>query len=157
MTQIASIVYRPIGQPNPKDDYLRLDLDDANLIAGYGIEGDAKGGHPDRQLNVMSYEMLTILRGQGFYTEPGQMGEQIVIHQLDVDALPDGAKVQLGNEAIIEIVKPRTGCDKFETVQKKSRDLVQGQMGKIAKVIVGGKIHVGDPVRVLKETTITPS
>jgi xanthine dehydrogenase accessory factor len=156
MTQIASIVYRPIGQPGPADDYLRLDLDDANLIAGYGIEGDAKGGHPDRQLNIMSYETLTILRGQGFYTEPGQMGEQIVIHQLDVDALPAGAKVQLGNEAIIEIVKPRTGCDKFDRVQKRSHDLVQGQMGKIARVIVGGKIHVGDPVRVLKETINNP-
>ena len=152
MTQIASIVYRPIGQPNPKNDYLRLDLEDATLVAGYGIEGDAKGGHPERQLNLMSYETLTILRGQGFYTEPGQMGEQIVIHQLDVDALPAGTKVQLGNEAIIEIVKPRTGCDKFETVQKKSPSLVQGQMGQIAKVIVGGKIHVGDPVRLLKET-----
>ena len=152
MTQIASIVYRPIGEPNPKDDYLRLDLDDATLVAGYGIEGDAKGGHPERQLNVMSYETLTILRSQGFYTEPGQMGEQIVIHQLDVDALEAGAQVQLGMEAIIEIVKPRTGCDKFETVQKRSRSLVQGQMGQIARVIVGGKIHVGDPVRVLKNT-----
>ncbi len=156
MTQIASIVYRPIGQPNPKDDYLRLDLDDATLIAGYGIEGDAKGGHPDRQLNVMSYETLTILRGQGFYTEPGQMGEQIVIHQLDVDALPAGAKVQLGKEAIIEIVKPRTGCDKFELVQKRSRDRVQGCMGQMARVIVGGKIGVGDPVRVLKDPVVTP-
>ena len=152
MTQIASIVYRPMGQLSPKDDYLRLDLEDATLVAGYGIEGDAKGGHPERQLNLMSYETLTILRGQGFYTEPGQMGEQIVIHQLDVDVLPAGAKVQLGNEAVIEIVKPRTGCDKFETVQKKSPSLVQGQMGQIAKVIVGGKIHIGDPVRVLKDT-----
>ena len=156
MTQIASIVYRPIGQPNPKDDYLRLDLDDATLVAGYGIEGDAKGGHPERQLNLMSYETLTNLRVQGFYTEPGQMGEQIVIHQLDVDALPAGARVQLGNEAIIEIVEPRTGCDKFETVQKKSRSLVQGQMGMIARVITGGKIHVGDPVRVIKDSIVTP-
>lgn len=154
MTQIASIVYRPIGQPNPTDDYLRLDLDDATLIAGYGIEGDAKGGHPDRQLNLMSYETLTNLRVQGFYTEPGQMGEQLVIHQLDVDSLQPGTQVQLGKEAVIEIVKPRTGCDKFERVQKKSRVIVQGQMGQIAKVIVGGKISVGDPVRVLKTSVV---
>lgn len=154
MTQIASIVYRPIGQPNPKDDYLRLDLDDATLVEGYGIEGDAKGGHPERQLNLMSYETLTNLRVQGFYTEPGQMGEQIVLHQLDVDHLQPGTQVQLGLEAIVEIVKPRTGCDKFETVQKKSRALVQGQMGQIAKVIVGGKISVGDPVRVVKNTVV---
>lgn len=156
MTQIASIVYKPIGQPNPEKDYLRLDLDDANLVADYGIEGDAKGGHnPDRQLNIMSYETLTILRSQGFYTEPGQMGEQIVIHQLDVDALQPGDRIQLGMDAIIEVVKPRTGCDKFEAVQKKSRSLVQGMMGQMAKVIVGGKISVGDPVRVLKNTPVS--
>jgi MOSC domain-containing protein YiiM len=150
MTQIASIVYKPQNQPDSADDYLRVDLDVATLVAGYGIEGDAKGGHhPDRQLNLMSYETLTNLRVQGFYTEPGQMGEQIVIHQLDVDNLPPGAQVQLGPEAIIEVVKPRTGCDKFERVQKHSRQQVQGMMGIMAKVIKGGPIRVGDPARVL--------
>ena len=156
MTQIASIVYKPIGQPEPENDYLRLDLDDANLIAGHGLEGDAHAGHnPDRQLNIMSYETLTILRSQGFYTEPGQMGEQIVIHQLDVDALPAGARVQLGKEAIIEVVNPRTGCEKFERIQRKSKSIVQGQMGVMARVIVGGKISIGDPVRVLKDTPVS--
>lgn len=148
MTQIASIVYKPKGEAEPENEYLRLDLDEATLVAGYGIEGDAKGGHhPDRQLNLMSYETLTILRGQGFYTEPGQMGEQIVIHQLDVDKLAEGARLQLGSEAVIEVVKPRTGCDKFERIQKKSPSLVQGQMGVMAKVITGGVIRVGDPVK----------
>ncbi|MEZ4669533.1 MAG: MOSC domain-containing protein [Anaerolineae bacterium] len=153
MSQIASIVYKPKGQPDLENDYLRLDLDEATLLTGYGIEGDSKGGHhPDRQLNVMSYETLTILRTQGFYTEPGQMGEQIVIHQLDVDSLPAGARLQLGNDAVIEVVKPRTGCDKFERVQKKPRSSVQGQMGVMARVIQGGAIHIGDPVKRLQET-----
>ncbi len=156
MTQIASIVYTPIGQQEPENDYLRVDLDDANLIAGHGLEGDSHAGHnPDRQLNIMSYETLTNLRVQGFYTEPGQMGEQIVIHQLDVDNLPAGARVQLGKDAIIEVVKPRTGCEKFERIQKKSRQLVQGQMGVMARVITSGKISVGDPVRVLKDTPVS--
>ncbi len=157
MTQIASIVYKPIGMAEPENEYLRLDLDDATLVADFGIEGDAKGGHnPDRQLNIMSYETLTILRSQGFYTEPGQLGEQIVLHQLDVDALPAGTQIQLGKEAIIEVVNPRTGCEKFERIQKKPRAKVQGQMGQMAKVIVGGKISVGDPVRVLKNTPVNP-
>lgn len=150
MTQIASIVYKPEGQPEPEDAYLRVDLDEARLIEGYGLEVDRKGGHPDRNLNVMSYESLTNLRAQGFYTEPGQMGEQIVIHQLDVDNLPAGARLQLGSEAVIEIVKPRTGCDKFERIQKKQRSQAAGQMGMMARVIASGTIRVGDPVRLLK-------
>jgi molybdopterin adenylyltransferase len=149
MTQIASIVYKPEGMPEPQDDYLRIDLNEAKLIAGYGIEGDRKGGHADRQLNIMSYETLSNLRSRGFYTEPGQMGEQIVIHQLDVDNLPAGTRVQLGADAVIEVVKPRTGCDKFERLQKHKRQEAAGEMGVLARVITGGQIHVGDPVKVL--------
>jgi MOSC domain-containing protein YiiM len=151
MTQIASIVFKPAGVDEPDDDYLRVDLDEALLIAGYGIDGDMKGGHPDRQLNLMSYETLTILRGQGFYTEPGQLGEQIVIHQLDVDNLPKGTRLQFGKDAIIEVGKPRTGCAKFERLQKRPAKQCEGQMGVIARVITGGVIRVGDPVKVLQQ------
>jgi MOSC domain-containing protein YiiM len=151
MTQIASIVFKPAGVDEPTDDYLRVDLDEATLIAGYGIDGDIKGGHPDRNLNIMSYETLTNLRGRGFYTEPGQMGEQIVIHQLDVDNLPPGARVQIGTQAVIEVVKQRTGCDKFERLQKRSRTQAAGCLGVMARVVVGGQIRVGDPVKVLQQ------
>lgn len=149
MTQIASIVYKPAGMPEPEDDYLRVDLNEATLIAGYGIEGDLKGGNPKRNLSVMSYETLTNLRVRGFYTEPGQMGEQIVIHQLDVDNLPAGTQVQLGDEAVIEVIKQRTGCEKFDRVQKHSHEEVVGQLGIMARVITGGKIAIGDKVKVL--------
>lgn len=153
MTQIASIAYKPQGQRNPDDEYLRVDVDAAVLIEGYGIENDAKGGHPKRNLNVMSYETLTILRGQGFYTEPGQMGEQIVIHQLDVDNLPPGTRVQLGGAAVIEVVEQRRGCARFSHIQGKPLDLVEGKMGVMAVVVTGGRIGVGDPVKVLKPET----
>ncbi len=150
MTQIASIVFKPAGVDEPDDDYLRVDLDEAMLVAGYGIDGDIKGGNPSRQLNIMSYETLTNLRGRGFYTEPGQMGEQIVIHQLDVDNLPPGSRVQLGDHAVIEVIKQRTGCEKFERLQRHQRTDVAGEMGVMAKIIIGGKIHVGDLVKVLE-------
>ena len=105
---------------------------------------------PTVNLNIMSYETLTNLRGRGFYTEPGQMGEQIVIHQLDVDNLPPGSRVQLGDHAVIEVIKQRTGCEKFERLQRHQRTDVAGEMGVMAKIIIGGKIHVGDPVKVLE-------
>lgn len=150
MTQIASIVYKPEGMPEPEDDYLRIDLDEANLIVGYGIEGDRKGGNPERQLNIMSYETLTNLRVMGFYTEPGQMGEQIVIHQLDVDHLEPGTRVQIGTDAVVEVIKLRTGCDRFEKLQRRPRAPIAGMLGVMARVIAAGKIRVGDPVKVLK-------
>jgi MOSC domain-containing protein YiiM len=150
MTQIASIVFKPAGVDEPDDDFLRVDLEEATLIAGHGIEGDLKAGHPTRQLCLLSYETLTNLRGQGAYTEPGQMGEQLVIHQLDVDNLPVGARLQLGPEAVIEVTGPREPCDRLGKMQRKPKVFFEGLAGVMAKVIVGGSIRVGHPVRVLE-------
>lgn len=150
MSQIASIVYKPQGMEVPAHQFLRVELDEARLVAGYGIEGDLKGGHPDRQLNIMSYETLTNLRAQGFRTEPGQMGEQIVLHRLDVNSLAPGTRLAVGSSAVIEVVKARTGCEHFSQIQGKPASLAAGQMGVMARVIAGGLIRAGDPVQVLK-------
>ena len=90
MTQIASIVYNPAVSRDLKMITCGLIWTKPHWWLATASKATAKGGHhPDRQLNLMSYETLTILRGRGFYTEPGQMGEQIVIHQMDVDSLAE--------------------------------------------------------------------
>ncbi len=149
MSEIASIVFKPVGVDETPGEYLRVELNEAILVAGFGIEGDVKGGHPKRHLNIMTYETLANLRTQGFMTDPGQMGEQIVVRALDVNPLASGTRVQLGESAVIEVIEPRNGCDRFEKIQKHPRSEAAGQMGIIAKVITGGTIKVGDPVHIL--------
>lgn len=152
MASIYSIVYQPMDQVygERQDYYIRVPLQRANLIAGYGIEGDQKGGHhPDRQLNLLSREWLVALQPQGYKTEPGQFGEQIIISGLAVESLEPGAYLQLGSEACIEIVKTRTGCDRLELAQGKTIKGL-GPLGVMARVIVGGTIGVGDPVTLLE-------
>jgi MOSC domain-containing protein YiiM len=155
MSEIYSIVYTPANvERHPQDFYARVPLQEATLTVKRGIEGDLKGGHPDRQLNVMSYETLQQLAAEGFQTAPGQMGEQLTLKGLDVNALNPGDQIQLGDEARIEIVKARTGCERFEHIQGKSPSLVQGRMGQMAKVVAGGVIRVGDPVKVLQKENV---
>jgi MOSC domain-containing protein YiiM len=150
MAEIYSLVYRP-ENTHPEDHYARTALSSATLVAEYGIEGDLQGGgHPDRNLNVMSYETLAALSGEGFMTEPGQMGEQIIVRGLDMDSLAAGTRVQFGDSAVIEVVKPRTGCDRFEAIQGKPRTDAAGRMGVMARVIAGGSVRVGDAVKVLE-------
>lgn len=147
---VASIVYKPEGSgTDPEDRYLRIPLDSANLIAGYGIQGDRKGGHPKRNLNIMSFEALQALSEEGFSTLPGQMGEQIVVQGIDVGELAEGDRLQIGDQAWVEVVSHRTGCDHFEHIQGKSPQLAAGRMGVMAKVVTGGVIDVGDPVELL--------
>ena len=148
--KVASIVYKPEGgEPDPEDRYLRSPLRSAQLVVGIGIEGDRKGGHPKRNLNIMSQETLDALQAEGFHTRPGEMGEQVVLRGLDVARLAAGDRLRLGDRACVEVVDQRTGCRRFEHIQGVSADAVAGRMGVMAVVVAGGPIRVGDPVALL--------
>jgi MOSC domain-containing protein YiiM len=151
MSELVSIVYKPMDAAASAEGYARVPLQRAQLIAGYGTEGDAKGGHPGRHLNIMSAEALQMLAGEGFHTAPGQLGEQLVIAGLAVDTLPAGTRLQIGESACVEIVEPRTGCGRFEQYQGKLRQDAAGRLGVMAQVLNGGSIRVGDPIRLLDE------
>jgi len=154
MPQIVSIVYTPASftEPRPADRYARVPLASAELIEGRGIAGDRKGGR-DRQLNLMAAETLASLKTDGFKTAPGELGEQIVLAGIDVDRLPAGAQLRVGETVIMEVVLPRTGCARFEAVQGHAKEKVSGRLGVMARVVHGGTIRVGDPVQLLHGET----
>jgi MOSC domain-containing protein YiiM len=77
------------------------------------------------------------------------MGEQIVVNGVEIDALPVGARIRLGEVAVVEVTSARTGCDRFEHIQGKPKKLVRGRLGVMARVVTGGPIAVGDPVALL--------
>ena len=150
MAHVKSIVYTPrnVEVRKPQDRYARVALERAQLVEFQGIEGDAKGGTGNRQLNIMRAETLAELAAEGFQAAPGQMGEQIVIEGLEPQALGEGARLKVG-EAIIEIGIPRTGCARFEMIQGRPKQSVQGRLGVMARVLSGGAVVVGDAVEVL--------
>lgn len=149
MAQIASIVYTPKGSPTfTPEYYVRVPLQEAALVIDHGIDGDRKGGNPNRQLNIMSRSTVDALRGMGLKTAPGELGEQIVIDGFDVADLNPGDRVQLG-DAVIEVVSFRTGCERFEHIQSTDPKTLVRKLGIMARVIESGAIRVGAPVRVV--------
>jgi MOSC domain-containing protein YiiM len=152
MAEIYSIVYQPLDREydGRNDDYIRDPLAEAELVAGHGIRGDRKAGHNlNRQVNLLSRAWLAMAAERGYRTEPGQFGEQIIVEGLDLIALPPGTRLQLGDTALLEIVKGRTGCERLEAAQGKSIAGL-GPIGVLARVVSGGPIRVGDPVAVLE-------
>lgn len=153
MAEIYSLVYRPENE-HPADHYLRVPFETVSLVAGKGIEGDWNGdGNPARQLNIMTYETMVELQQEGFKAQPGQLGEQIAVRGLDVNTLAAGTQLQFGDNAVIEIIKPRTGCDRFEAIQGKPRTDAANRLGMMARVVTGGQVRVGDSVTVLEPIT----
>jgi MOSC domain-containing protein YiiM len=77
------------------------------------------------------------------------MGEQIVISGLASEQLAGGTCVRLGDMALIEVLKARTGCDRLRQIQGCTPDAVAGRLGVIARVVTGGIIRVGDAAAVV--------
>jgi MOSC domain-containing protein YiiM len=153
MAQIYSIVYQPKGavyEEGRTQDFIRFHLKEAMLIANHGIEGDQKAGrHPDRQLNILSFEWLQQRQQEGYRAEPGQFGEQMIIQGLPASVVRDGSQLHLGAEAIVEITKARTGCERLQAVQTRPIADISEGIGLMAKVVTGGMVGVGDEVKIV--------
>jgi MOSC domain-containing protein YiiM len=140
------------------------------LIEGYGVEGDAHAGRfvqhryeakkaplrPNRrQVHLIQSELFEEMRGLGFVIAPGDLGENITTAGIDLLALPLGAKLHLGESAVVELTGLRTPCgliDKFKKGLKRSMivrmpSAVTFRAGVLAIVTSSGDLKPGDLVR----------
>ena len=141
---VVSIVYSP--QPG---SYNRKPVPDATLLAGYGIDGDRKGGNPKRNLNIMDQETLDTLESEGIPTDPGVLGENLILSGVRLDATPPGTRIRIGQQALIEMIALREPCYKLTALDASMPGSVVGRVGVMARVLEGGVVHVGDAVVVL--------
>lgn len=156
MGTITSIVIQPPDREygDPFGDFLRVPRHEALLIADHGIEGDRKArSSRTRQVNLLTADWVARMAELGYRAAPGQFGEQLVISGVDFADLQPGVQLELGDGAVLEITKPRTGCERLQAAQ--GREIppeINWAIGYLARVLEGGRIRVGDPVRV-RETT----
>lgn len=155
MGSIVSIVYKPQHIDFlSSSKYARLPLHTARLVEGYGIDGDRKGGNPQRQLNIMAQETLRDLYYEGFCVEPGEMGEQIIVSGIDIERLLPGDRIVLGT-ALVEVTEQRTPCQRFERIQHMPASSAKGRLGVMARVITGGYISIGNAAALWQPTAET--
>jgi MOSC domain-containing protein YiiM len=155
MATIHSIVYQPLGQDYDGrfGDFIRVPAQSARLVAGHGIEGDQKAGHArSRQLNIIPTDWLAVRKAEGYRTGPGEMGEQLIIDGLAFTDMSTGMRLQLGDQAVIELASPRTGCERLDAAQPRPipAAIKQAGVGFMARVVTSGEIRVGDPIVVLE-------
>jgi MOSC domain-containing protein YiiM len=138
------------------------------LLAGLGVADDAHAGvtvqhrsrvardpsQPNlRQVHLIHTELHAELRKRGFEVATGQMGENITTQDIDLLGLPTGARLRLGDEAVIEITGLRNPCKQLETIQRGLMAAVldrdpNGALIRMAIVLVGGMVHPGDAITI---------
>ena len=142
------------------------------LLAGHGVEGDAHAGAtvkhlsrilkfgnaPNlRQVHLIHHELFDELRDAGFAVTPGQMGENVTTEGVDLLNLPKGARLYLGEDAVIEVTGLRNPCRQLDKLQPGlmaatlARDIagnLQRKAGIMGIVLSGGEVKNGDPIRI---------
>jgi MOSC domain-containing protein YiiM len=142
------------------------------LLKGLGIEGDGHSGatvqhrsrkrwNPQlpnlRQVHLIHAELFDELREKGFDLKPGELGENVTTLGIDLLGLPTGARLTLGETAVIEITGLRNPCiqmDRFRpglmaaTLDKDADGKLIRKAGVMAIVLADGDIRPGDAITV---------
>ena len=142
------------------------------LIAGQGVEGDAHCGakvkhrsrwrqNPDqpnlRQVHLLHAELHEELAAGGFALTPGLMGENVTTRGVDLLALPRGAIVKLGPDAVVEITGLRNPCTQLAALQPGLMAACLGRTpdgepvrkaGVMSIVLSGGEVRAGDVIAI---------
>lgn len=123
-------------------------------ITPAGVEGDFNrwrteeaGGDPDQAVLLLSEEILTDLRAEGWPVQPGELGENLTVAGLPPGALEPGARVCLG-EVVLEVSKRCDPCIvlyslPYVGVERGPAFLraLQGRRGWFTRVVRGGTIR----------------
>jgi MOSC domain-containing protein YiiM len=146
-------------------------IEEITLVAGLGVEGDAHFGarikhrhrvaldpeQPNlRQVHLIQSELFEEVAEAGYTVVPGDLGENITTAGIDLLALPTGATLRLGDEALIALTGLRNPCGQIDGFQEGLRgeliERVDGRTvrrgGVMAVVVQGGRVRPGDVIQV---------
>lgn len=143
------------------------------LLTGLGVAEDAHQGvtvkhrsrvardptQPNlRQVHLIHAELHDELRAAGFTVAPGQMGENITTRGVNLLELPTGARLHLGDEAVVEVTGLRNPCAQLDSIQpglmaatlaRDEHGRIMRKAGVMAIVVAGGEVAPGDTIQVV--------
>jgi MOSC domain-containing protein YiiM len=146
--------------------------DSIRLVAGMGVEGDAHSGEtvkhrsrvqrdpsqPNlRQVHLIHAELHDELRERGFQVASGAMGENITTRGVDLLGMPTGARLHIGEAAVVEVTGLRNPCGQLNgvaeglmaaCVEKDEDGNLVRKAGVMGVVVAGGEVWPGNGIRV---------
>ena len=121
------------------------------IKAHHGIESDAHAGPWHRQVSLLANESIEKMRKLGLELAYGDFGENIVTQGIDLLALGVGSKLQLGNSVIGEITQIGKVCHERCAIYYKTGDCIMPREGIFIKILLGGRVAVGDTIEVIQK------
>jgi molybdenum cofactor synthesis domain-containing protein len=135
---------------SPERGTEKCEVSGANVVVGWGIEGDAHGGKWHRQISLLSAEKAEAFKRRGADIHFGSFGENIVVEGIDLSSLAVGTRLRIGT-ALVEITQIGKECHNHCEIYKRMGECIMPREGVFAQVISGGYIAGGDAVTVEEE------
>lgn len=130
------------------------------VLTRLGLEGDSVAhpdihGGPERAICLYSLEQIEKLQSEGHPIFPGSAGENLTIEGLDWSLMQPGARLELGDEVLIELTSYTSPCQTIAGsfveggYKRISQKVNPGESRIYARVLRTGRLTVGQRVRVL--------
>lgn len=124
------------------------EIQEANLVKDWGIEGDAHGGKWHRQVSLLSFEKIEAFRAKGAEVDFGAFGENLIIEGYDLRTLPVGTRFQIG-DVVLELTQIGKECHSHCQIYQRMGDCIMPREGVFTEVIESGHIKIGDEITMI--------
>lgn len=131
-----------------KKGTVKREKESISLVADWGIENDAHAGKWHRQVSLLAGESIDGVKEILPTLKNGAFAENIVTRGLDLAAMTVGQRLAIGEDVILEITQIGKECHNNGcAIKKATGDCIMPREGIFARVIRGGMVTGGDPIR----------
>lgn len=124
----------------------KLPVQQAELIAGFGITGDAHAGS-ERQVSLLAFESFTKINAEYYDIKPGDFAENLTTTGVDFSAATVGRGLHIGENIQLEITHLGKVCHHGCRIREQLGDCIMPREGVFARVTRGGIARPGDCIR----------
>jgi len=129
----------------------KVNVPAADLQVDHGLVGDAHAGRGHRQVSLLAFESIEMVRRQGVTLAPGDFAENLTVEDLDLTALTVGSRLRVGDSVELEVTQRGKRCHGRCAVFERLGDCIMPQEGIFARVKHAGHIRVGDVIEVVND------
>jgi len=121
-------------------------VEQALVVAGHGLQGDAHAGSWHRQVSFLAEESIEKAKAAGLSVGFGDFAENIATEGIDWVNMPVGSRFRLGKSVLVEITQIGKECHTKCAIYYQAGDCIMPREGVFARVIEGGAIRCGDEI-----------
>ena len=127
----------------------KKNIEQGLLMENYGLSGDAHcSSETHRQISILAIESIKKMQNLGLDVNPGDFAENITTNGIELKTLPIGTQLSVG-VGILEVTQIGKECHNHCEIGRQVGDCIMPKEGIFCRVITGGKVKVGDEIRVI--------